>query len=159
MELSSSNIKKFIIFSDIYRNENPRKISYISGNGTFLHFRKRNPNKLTIFQEVTFRTFLYYLLAAQASSFLIHFLWLTGHHAIPEVTTLISFFWDLWFAMPHQKSLISPLTTFVTTFVTYGTPCHARGHHSHFSPNLYLGRERVSLGVANILRICLYPHS
>ena len=133
MEPSSCNIKKFIIFSYIYRNENPRKISYISGNGTFLYFRKRNPNKLIIFQEVTFWTFLYYLLAAQASSFLIHFLWLTGHHAIPEVTTLISFFLglmvchatpevtnltsynlcDLWDTMPCQRSPLSFLTQLV----------------------------------------------
>ena len=33
----------------------------------------------------------YYLLAAQASSFLIHFLLLTGCHATPQVTTLISY--------------------------------------------------------------------
>ena len=40
MELSSSNIKKFLTFW------------YISGNGTFLH---GNPKKLLVFQEVTFR--------------------------------------------------------------------------------------------------------
>ena len=66
MELSSSNIKKFLIFSQkkaflIFRemelpyilgNENPEKIPYISGNGTFLYFGKRKPRKnIFIFQE------------------------------------------------------------------------------------------------------------
>ena len=32
----------------------------------------------------------YYLLSVQTSSFVIHFLWLMGHHVTPEVTTLIS---------------------------------------------------------------------
>ena len=54
MELSSSSIKKFIIFSQkktllifremelfyISENGNPPKILYISGNGTFLYFRR-----------------------------------------------------------------------------------------------------------------------
>ena len=117
----------------------------------FLYLRKRN---VLIFQEVTFRTRkiknrlwknliklfktlspqknviklfytlnktplgeagclsnLYYLLVAQPSIFVIHFLWLTGHHATPEVTTFISF------------------------FLTYGTPCYARSHYSHLLPD------------------------
>ena len=63
MELSGSNIKKFLIFSQkkaflifwgielsyILGNGDLEKIPYISGNGTFLYFRK-----LLIFQEVTF---------------------------------------------------------------------------------------------------------
>ena len=61
MELSSSNIKKFLIFSQkkdflIFREtETPKKflifqereLSYISGNG--------NPKRLLIFEEVTFQ--------------------------------------------------------------------------------------------------------
>ena len=56
MELSSSSIKKsliffkkraFIMFSG---NGNPEKIPYISGNETFLYFRK-----LLIFQKITFQ--------------------------------------------------------------------------------------------------------
>ena len=57
MELSNSNIKKFLIFSQkkaflIFRemelsyilgNGNPEKIPYVSGNGTFLYFMKRKP--------------------------------------------------------------------------------------------------------------------
>ena len=39
MDLSGSNIKKFLIFQET-------KLSYISGNG--------NPKKLLLFQEVTF---------------------------------------------------------------------------------------------------------
>ena len=55
MKLSSSNVKKKIIFlkeSLLYvsGNRNPPKIPYISGNGAFLYFRK-----LLIFQEVTFQ--------------------------------------------------------------------------------------------------------
>ena len=54
MELSSSNIKKFLIFpqnfSYISGNRNPKKVLYILGNGTFSYSRKR-----LMFQEVTFR--------------------------------------------------------------------------------------------------------
>ena len=66
MELSSSNIKKFLIFfqnkaflifremqlSYILGNGNPDKISYISRNGTFLYFRK-----FLIFHKVTFQAY------------------------------------------------------------------------------------------------------
>ena len=45
MEPSSSNTKKFIMFSYISGNGNPENIPYIAGN--------RNPKKLPIFQEVT----------------------------------------------------------------------------------------------------------
>ena len=52
MELSNSNIKKFLIFSQkkafiFWETETPKKLPYISGNG--------NPKKLLTFQEVTFR--------------------------------------------------------------------------------------------------------
>ena len=46
MEISSSNIKKFLIFSYISGNENHKKILYILGN------RKRSSKKLLIFQEM-----------------------------------------------------------------------------------------------------------
>ena len=55
MEVSCFNIKKFLIFSYISRNGNPRK--------NFLYFKKQNllisqeggkPKKLLIFQEVAF---------------------------------------------------------------------------------------------------------
>ena len=42
MELSSS-VKKILILSYISRNENPEKIPYISGNLSFLYFRKWKP--------------------------------------------------------------------------------------------------------------------
>ena len=51
MELSNSNIKKFIIFSQkkaflIFREtKTPKQIPYISGNGAFLYFRKHKPKK------------------------------------------------------------------------------------------------------------------
>ena len=34
MELSGSHIERFLIFSYILGNGNPKKASYISGNGT-----------------------------------------------------------------------------------------------------------------------------
>ena len=44
MELSDSNIKKFLIFFQkkayISGNGNPEKVLYILENGTFLYFRK-----------------------------------------------------------------------------------------------------------------------
>ena len=49
MELCSSNIKKFRTFSQeeavlIFQEmDTPKKIPYISGNGTFLYFRKQKP--------------------------------------------------------------------------------------------------------------------
>ena len=51
-ELSSSNIKKFLIFSQkkaflYFGKQKLRKISYISENG--------NPKKFLIFKEVTFQ--------------------------------------------------------------------------------------------------------
>ena len=57
MELSSSNIKKFLMFSRkkaflIFRKtKTPKKGNYILGSRTFLYFRK-----LLIFQEETFRS-------------------------------------------------------------------------------------------------------
>ena len=67
-----------------------------------------------------------YFLTAKGSSFLIHFVWLRGHHAKPEVNKLISFLWilghhamlevtslisynpfDLWDTTPWQSSALS----------------------------------------------------
>ena len=45
MELSSSDIKKFLIFSYISLNRNPEKIPYISGN--------KNPKKAYISRNKT----------------------------------------------------------------------------------------------------------
>ena len=42
----------------------------------------------------------------------------------------------------------------VRSRVTYGTLCHARGH-----PHSYLGKQKISLGVAIILSICLCSHA
>ena len=53
-----------------------------------------------------------------------------GHHVTPEFTTSISF------------------------FVSHKTPYHARGNHCDFQPNPYLGKHRISLGTAFILRMC-----
>ena len=75
IELFSSNIKKFLIFSQkkaflilremelsyFSENGNPEKILYISGNRTFLYFRKRN---FLIFRIGIFRTLAYLELEA-----------------------------------------------------------------------------------------------
>ena len=59
MKLSSSNIKRFLIFSQkkaaliFQETEALKKISHISGSGNFLNFRIAQPFR--IFQEVTFR--------------------------------------------------------------------------------------------------------
>ena len=77
MELSGSNIKKFVIFSQKKAFlRNPEKflifqeteLSYISGNE---NPKKPTLKKLSIFWELGN---LYYLLATQARSFLIQFL-------------------------------------------------------------------------------------
>ena len=44
MKLSNSNIKTLLIFSSISGNKKPEKIIYISGNRTFLYFRKNFPS-------------------------------------------------------------------------------------------------------------------
>ena len=72
-----------------------------------------------------------------------------------------------WFLRPMKASTSSELYLnnglffeclgiqfFNSSQVTYGTPCCARGH-SHS----YLGKLRISLGVAIILSICLHPHT
>ena len=72
MELSGSNIKKFLIFSQkkafhIFREiETPKKIIYVSGNGTSLYFRK-----IFIFQEVTFLAQIIKLSGSNIKKFLI----------------------------------------------------------------------------------------
>ena len=62
---------------------------------------------------------------------------------------LLFFFWLL----KH------PFFLFQFSFATYRTPCHSISHHSHFPPNPYLGEQRISLGVASILSMCLCPHT
>ena len=60
MELSGPNIKKFLEMELFYisGNGNPEKISSISGNGTFLYFRKRKtPQNSLYFRK---RNFLLY---------------------------------------------------------------------------------------------------
>ena len=57
---------------------------------------------------------------------------------MPEVTYALT--GDLQDAMPRQRSL-------TLSHVTYGMPCHARGHlHS------YLAKHKIFLGVVIILR-------
>ena len=43
MELYGSKIKDFLHFLILQETETPKKIPYISGNGTFLYFTKRKP--------------------------------------------------------------------------------------------------------------------
>ena len=95
-------------------------------------------------------------IAHQRSPLSSHFLWLTGHHTVPDVSTLISLFvtyrapccvtshhsqlifYDLWDTKPCQRSLLLSLTF----------------------PAQSLPREEGNiLGVANNLTMCLSSHS
>ena len=53
MELFSSNIEKFLIFSqkEALLIFGEMKLSYISGNGTFLYFGKRKPRKNSLYSR------------------------------------------------------------------------------------------------------------
>ena len=125
-----------VLKKNLFKLSSPKKL-----NKTFYTLDK------TPFWKTGCLSNLYYILAAQASSFLIHLLWLTRNHVVPEVTTLIYFFCDLRYTMPRQRLLLLSLIT----FLTFGTPYSARDHHSHLPTNLYLQRRRLSLGVASIV--------
>ena len=86
--------------------------------------------------ETVYLSNLYYLLAAQASSSLIH---------------------PLSQTQSVRTSLV-PYHLLCSTCVTNGTPYHAIGHHV-LTTQPFLGKQRVSLGVASTLRMCLCPHS
>ena len=61
---------------------------------------------------------LYYLLDAEASSFLIHVLRFTRHHTTPEVNTLITFLWLTGHhAMPEVTTFI--ITCFGQNFIHF----------------------------------------
>ena len=122
----------------------------------FLYFRRENPlwKKFLYFREWNFL----------APKILIKLFYAVHKNLHPWPTTIFFYllkhpvflfiFSDLLDTMPHQRW---PLSSHF--FVTYGTPCHTRGHHFHILPNLYLGKQRISLWVLSILRICLCPYS
>ena len=114
--------------------------------------KKSAPKKILIFQEMELScpkklntTFSNFLTSKNC------FILLIKLHAASEVTTVIPF------------------------FVTYRTSCDTKGHCSHLlqplwfvghhvTPkviplNPYLREQRISLGLASILRMCLCPHS
>ena len=70
-----------VLKKNLFKLSSPKKL-----NKTFYTLDK------TPFWKTGCLSNLYYILAAQASSFLIHLLWLTRNHVVPEVTTLIYFF-------------------------------------------------------------------
>ena len=78
----------------------------------------------------------FYLLAAQTSSFLIH-------------------------PLSQTQSVRAPLVPYYSLFstcVTYGMLCHVICHQV-LPTQPFLGKQRIFLGVASILRVCLCPHS
>ena len=79
---------------------------------------------------------LYYLLATQESIFLIHSFF--GTHSV-------------------SKRLV-PCHSLCSNCVTYGMLCHAIGHQI-CPTKTFLEKQKISLGVAGILKMCLCPHS
>ena len=76
---------------------------------------------------------------------------LSNHYTllVPQASNFLIYFCQLLGTMLLQRS---PLSSHF--FLTYVIPCHARSHHSHllyFPPNPYLGKQRISLGLASIL--------
>ena len=112
---------------------------YFLKKNFFLYFRKWNflasKNLIKLFYALN-KTPLwetgclnnhYFSLAAQGPNFLIHLLWLTGHHTVPEVTILVSF------------------------FVTYMTPCHSRGQSSYLLQPLWLTGHHATPEVTTLI--------
>ena len=63
--------------------------------------------------------------------------------------------WNFYTTKKLNKTffkLLASKNASLSTFLIYRTPCHARGHHFHFPPNLYLGKKSIYLGVASILK-------
>ena len=54
MELPGSNIKRFLIFSYILGNGNPKKIPYVSGNRTFKSRARKKKEKKSILKKITY---------------------------------------------------------------------------------------------------------
>ena len=114
--------------------------------------KKSAPKKILTFQEMEIsgrkklnKTLLektgclrnfYYLLAAQTSSFLVH-------HSFPNTVS---------------QATLCNLNLTVQPCIIYETPRHAIGHQV-LPMQLFLGKQRISLGVASIVRRCLCQHS
>ena len=140
--LALKNLIKLFLYSSLSKKHNKIFLNFIAPPPPPLPSPLKKKNVIKPFYtlnktplgETRYLSNLYYLLAAQAYSCLIQFLWLTGHHAVPEVTTLISF------------------------FMTYAITCHARFHSSHLlletmALNPYLGKQRISLGGGNLEKL------
>ena len=80
-----------------------------------------------------------FLLAAQACSFLIHLIYLKQSVRPQSVRTHTVLYHSL-----------------CSICVTYGVPCHSIGHQV---PNPCPEKQRISLGVASILNVCLCPNT
>ena len=57
---------------------------------------------------------------------------------------------------PNTRLFLNAQTSsfLIRSLVTYRMPCHARDH-----PHSYLGKQKIFLGVAVILSMCLCPHT
>ena len=136
--LFSPSLKNKIKFLHFRNFLAPKKL-----NKTFLKFLEtfwkllalQNLNK-TPLKETDCLSNLYYLLAAQALGFLIHSLLQTQSVRLQLV----------------------PCPSLCTPCVLYRMPCHTIGHQV-VPTQLFLGKQRISLGVVSILRMCLYTHS
>ena len=53
----------------------------------------------------------------------------------------------------------SSFLIYCSNLVNYKTPCHAIGHTIAFYPYYSPERQRISLGVATILSMCLCSHT
>ena len=133
-----------------------RKLKNIFWGACFLHFYILNKSKKTFYVLISYffcnvlnwyfsyqkssletgcLSNLHLLLRAQASSFLIH---------------------PLFKTLSVRPSWI-PCQLLYSNCLTYGSPCHAIGYHV-FLPNHHLEKQRISLGVASILRMYICPH-
>ena len=111
---------KLFSFKKLNKNSLPLKSSYISRNEKHLIKFFYTLNK-TLLGETGCLSNLYYLLAVQASSFLIHFLWLTWHRVAPEVSTLISLFLSL--IRHHPRPEVTTLISYKLCYLQDTLPC------------------------------------
>ena len=80
---------------------------------------------------------------------------LSNHYLISGCSSIQ--FFNSFFVIYHVMPLVTTLITH--KLCDLRTPCHDIDHHSHFPPNPYLKKQKISLGIASILRMCLCPYA
>ena len=136
LNLQNVSQKKFLIFFP-KKNPAPKKCPIFREmelcstrlNKTFYTLDK------TTLGETGWLTSLYYLLAAQVSSFLIH-----PHSQTQSVRTPLA-----------------PYHTLCNNLYDLQMPCHTISHQA-LPTQHFLGVQRISLGVASILRMCFLSY-